>query len=271
MADEPNQQRSRRALLAAAAGGAAALAATAALPLTAAAADPNDVVLGTANTATAKTSVTNTTDGGTGFAGTGTGTGYGLEGTSSGGVGSFSWSVNAPTWWNAEEHGPYTGVFGYAPAHPDPLIAGVGVWGDSDDYGVVGSGSIGVIGDGNIGVLGDGNVGVLGFGTIGVNGVAVGNASPGVKAEAASSTGLALQTVGKVRFSRSGIRSMKSGKASVSVTLAGTTASSKVFAVLATSEPGRWIRAVVPASGKFTIYLNTALRSSAKVSWFVLD
>ena len=46
MASDPNAPRSRRALLAAAAGGAAAVAASAAMPLTAAAADPNDVVKG---------------------------------------------------------------------------------------------------------------------------------------------------------------------------------------------------------------------------------
>ena len=60
--------RSRRALLAAAAGGAAALAAQAALPLTAMAADPNDVVLGTANASTATTSIANSTDASNGFA-----------------------------------------------------------------------------------------------------------------------------------------------------------------------------------------------------------
>ena len=64
---------------------------------------------------------------------------------------------------------------------------------------------------------------------------------------------------------------MSDGKSSVVVTLAGTTSTSKVFAVLATSESGRYVRAVVPASGKFTVYLNTTLRSSAVVSCFVLD
>ena len=49
------------------------------------------------------------------------------------------------------------------------------------------------------------------------------------------------------------------------------TTSSKVFAVLATAESGRWVRAVVPAAGKFTVYLNTTLASRATVAWFVLD
>jgi hypothetical protein len=64
---------------------------------------------------------------------------------------------------------------------------------------------------------------------------------------------------------------MASGAKAKAVSLAGVTATSKVFAVLATSESGRWVRAVVPAAGKFSIYLNTTLTSSAVVSWFVLD
>ena len=51
----------------------------------------------------------------------------------------------------------------------------------------------------------------------------------------------------------------------------GVTTTSKVFAVLATGEPGRWVRSVVPAAGKFTIYLDTSLTSSVVVSWSVLD
>ena len=59
MADETAAPRSRRALLTAAAGAAGALAASTVLPLTAAAADPNDVVMGQDNATTATTSVTN--------------------------------------------------------------------------------------------------------------------------------------------------------------------------------------------------------------------
>jgi hypothetical protein len=81
----------------------------------------------------------------------------------------------------------------------------------------------------------------------------------------------ALRVNGKVNFTRSGRVAMSSGAASKAVTLAGTTTTSKVFAVLATSESGRYVRAVLPAAGKFTIYLNTTLTSSAVVSWFVLD
>ena len=46
---------------------------------------------------------------------------------------------------------------------------------------------------------------------------------------------------------------------------------SRVFAVLASNRSGRYVRAVVPAAGKFTIYLNTTVTSTTVVTWFVLD
>jgi len=81
----------------------------------------------------------------------------------------------------------------------------------------------------------------------------------------------ALKVTGKVALSRSGRKAMSSGSSSALIYLEGVTTGSKVFAVLATSESGRWVRAVVPAAGRFRIYLNTTLSSSAVVSWFVLD
>ena len=106
--------RSRRALLAAAAGGAAALAAQAALPLTAMAADPNDVVLGSANRHDDATS--DHEFGGWRRrlrCGGRPGSAYGVEATSTGGAGSFAWSMSAPPWWDRQQHGPYTGAYGY--------------------------------------------------------------------------------------------------------------------------------------------------------------
>ncbi len=249
----------RRALLTAAAGSAAALVAAAALPLTAVAADPNDVVKGTDNLTTATTSVTDSGADSTALAGaaTGTGFGYGVLGTGAGGGGVVGWSVSPPdASWFLPEHTGHTGVFGSAPAHPDPNLSATGVWGDSPDVGVLGSGGSGVIGYGYVGVEGDANSNA---------------GSVGVWAWAPTNSQLALKVTGKVQFSRSGRQSMAKGKSSYTKALAGVTTSSKVFAVLATSESGRWVRAVVPAAGKFTIYLNTTLTSSAVVSWFVLD
>src|SRR6476659_9919088 len=97
MTDNASAPRSRRALLAAAAGGAAALAASAALPLTAMAADPNDVVKETDNPTAATTSVTNSTANSDAFAAQAAGTGFGLKGSSTGGAGIVGWSISAPT------------------------------------------------------------------------------------------------------------------------------------------------------------------------------
>ena len=44
-----------------------------------------------------------------------------------------------------------------------------------------------------------------------------------------------------------------------------------VFAVLASNRVGVYVRAVVPAAGKFTIYLNSKVTANSAVSWFVLD
>ena len=257
--DELTTPRSRRALLAAAAGAAGAFAANAAMPLAAAAADPNDVVKETNNTTAADTAITDSGAGSTAFAGNaqGTGSGYGLLGTSAGGGGVVGWSVTAPDpgWFSADVTG-YTGVFGSAPTNPDTNSAGTGVWGDSEDIGVLGTGGNGVVGYGGIGVEGDAN-GLAG--------------AVGVWAWAPSTAQVALKVTGKVALSRSGRKAMSSGSSSALIYLEGVTTGSKVFAVLATSESGRWVRAVVPAAGRFRIYLNTTLSSSAVVSWFVLD
>lgn len=256
MPPESQPLRSRRALLTAAAGTAAALAASAALPLTAAAADPNDVVKEIDNPTTATTSITDSGAASTAFQGnaTGTGAGYGVEGTSLGAGGVVGWSVSSSGVDPADTQ--YTGVFGFAPTFPDPTIFSTGVWGDSPDIGVYGSGLLGVVGSGAIGIEGDannqpGSIGVVAF--------------------APTTSQKALVVSGKVSFSRSGRKTMSSGSASTTVSLSGVTTSSKVFAVLATNEKGRWVRSAVPGTNSFVIRLNTALSSSAVVSWFVLD
>jgi hypothetical protein len=261
MATEPNGLRSRRALLAAAAGSAAAVVASAALPLTAAA-SPGNILTEQDNPTGATTSLTDNGANSTAFSSraTGSGAGFGVEGTSAGAAGLTGWSVAAPTsYWPSftPSFTNYTGIFGSAPASPDGSDAvGTGVWGDSPDIGVYGSGSSGVVGFGAVGVEGDANS------TAG---------SVGVRAFAPSTAQIALKVQGKVSLSRSGRTTMSSGTSSKAISLAGVTSSSKVFAVLASNRSGRYIRAIVPASGRFTVYLNTTLTSSAVVSWFVLD
>jgi hypothetical protein len=272
MTDETTTVRSRRALLAAAAGGAAALAANAALPLTALAADPNDVVLGSPNASTATTSIANSTIGSQAFGATASGwgdaivggseDGAGLVGISDAGFGVLSSSNSAAGVYATSVSGAsaaaialtnYTGVYGWSPGNDQGT--GTGVWGDSDDAGVFGSGYWGV----------------YGFGVNGVFGHAATTTAPAIVAQGATASSPALEVRGKVKFSRSGRTSMASGASSLLVTLAGVSSGSKVFAVLATSESGRYVRAVVPYTGKFRVYLNTTLSSSAVVAWFVLD
>ena len=72
-------------------------------------------------------------------------------------------------------------------------------------------------------------------------------------------------------FSRSGRTNIASGQSQLVINLAGVATNSRVFAVLAANRSGRYVRAVVPAAGKFTIYLNTTVTSTTVVTWFVLD
>ena len=132
--------RSRRALLAAAAGGAAALAAQAALPLTAMAADPNDVLLG-ARECLDGDDVDRATRpmASDGFAVSSTGLGIGVSGTSGGTAGVRGISVDGTSAASSADMA-YTGAYGWSPAYPADDDFGVGVWGDSEEVGVYGSG-----------------------------------------------------------------------------------------------------------------------------------
>ena len=260
MATDIDALRSRRAILAAAAGGAAALAASAAMPLTTVAAPVNRQTESD-NATSAPTSVTNSAADSNAFEGhaTGTGAGFGLEGTAVGAAGVFAWSVSDPsTYWDPAFDPAvtnYTGVFGSAPGSPDTTAIGTGVWGDSPDVGVYGSGSVGVEGYGGWGVAGFANTSV---------------GSVGVYAEA-DLPSRALFVQGKAHFSRSGRSTIGAGRSSITVNLTGTSSASRVFAVLHSNRAGRYVRAVVPTTGKFTIYLNTTVTAATYVAWFVLD
>jgi hypothetical protein len=260
--------RSRRALLTAAAGAAGAFAAGALIPASVAAA-PAGLLSDVENQTAEPTSVKITTPDSTAFIGaaSGAGSGFGLQGTTTGGgtsdapgaAGVVGFSTAAPKWTPAftPQSTGLTGVFGYAP-QGEPLgnTFGSGVWGDSPDTGVLGTGGIGVEGFGFVAVLGHAN----------------NNAgSVGVHAFADGPTSTALVVEGKAHFSRSGRTAIARGKSSLRITLAGTTPTSKVFAVLATSLAEHYVRAVVPATDAFTIHLNVALASKAYVNWFVLD
>lgn len=252
MASDPNAPRSRRALLAAAAGAAGAVAASAAVPAGIAAADPNDVVKEIDNATVATTSITQSAAGAVAFKARTTNTdAAGLLGSTG-----DETDISSDT--------SFTGVYGWSPSD-STNFAGSGVWGDSPDNGVVGTGTVGVLGIGGIGVWASGS------GAPGLIGESDNAAFAGVLARGSSSTGLALSVIGKTKFSRSGRSSIGSGRSSLTVPLSGVTSTSKVFAVLHSNRSGRYVRAVVPTTNRFTIYLNASVTSASFIAWFVLD
>lgn len=143
--------------------------------------------------------------------------------------------------------------------------SGIGAVGEtSSGTGVVGESH----GTSGVGVIG--SVDALSGSTFGVKGSV--NSPSGVGGHfTAPTAGVALQAVGRVKFSRSGKTLITAGHVKKTISLAGVTSSSLVFAVLRTNRSGRWVRAVVPAAGAFTIYLNASLASNAYVVWFVLN
>lgn len=283
--------RSRRAVLAAALGGLGALAAHAlGRPAPAVAADPNDVVKNADNATTALTSVTQGTAVTDAFAGSSP-TGTGLRGHS---------TDDTPSTFPMGSR--RTGVIGAVgdTTGMDQTTDEVGVYGFSfvsgNSVGVLGDGSFGSITRGNYGAVGIGDTGVLGFnftdsparsigvqgdvgpgstGVYGNTGVNVAPAPPtggiGVYARAETNSQTALQVSGKVKFSRSGRLAVPRGRTSISRSTPGVTTSSIIIAVLQTSEAGTWVRAAVPATGRFTVYFNRALPSSSYVGWFIIN
>jgi hypothetical protein len=172
------------------------------------------------------------------------------------------------------------GVYGYADLSPFSTgvrgrsHGGAGVFGSSDSsFGVIGAGDVGVYGTGgSLGVIGDVDTGAIGV--YGWVGSAIAPAAPGgvaVHAAAETTNLVALNVVGKTRFSRSGRVSITKNHASKAVTLAGVTAASYIIATLQTNKAGIYVRAVVPASGKFTIYLSKASTSTIVVGYLVVN
>jgi len=227
----------------------------------------------TANASTAQTSLADTGDRTTAFAtsnvgvapalvvsnGAGVATTAGeTDPTDPGGItaaaGVFAYSVDAsgaqPYWATT-----YTGIYGWAPTFADSF--GVGVWGDSVDVGTYGSGSVGVRGDGFYGMVAASQIGG-GAGLLAWGGNGLGN-------------DVALDVRGKVKFSRAGRSTIGAGKSSIKINMVGASFSSLVFAVLRHNRSGRYVRAVVPTAGSFTIYLNLAVTSSTYVVWFVVN
>ena len=153
---EAQPPRTRRALLVAAAGGAAALAARAALPGAAQAHDVDDLKLADVNSAAGTTTLNCTALDVDALvvhgANANTGSGIVAVGAHAPGVRAYSGEDAALYAINGDESGAatqaqttLTGAYGYAPASLDPqTVIGTGVWGDSGDIGVIGTGALGV-------------------------------------------------------------------------------------------------------------------------------
>jgi hypothetical protein len=148
-----------------------------------------------------------------------------------------------------------------------------GVWGHTvTGVGVYGSGPWGVYGTGAVGVTGDvapGGTGVYGF--VGTTTPPIPTGSVAVEARVASTSHLALNVVGRAKFSRSGRILIGAGKSSIVISLTGVSASSLVFANLYTYRSGTWVISATPTTNTITIRLNKTLTSSAYVVWFVLN
>jgi hypothetical protein len=162
-----------------------------------------------------------------------------------------------------------TGVYGFS----DESGLSAGVWGDTiGGTGVVATGDWGLYATGRMGVIAD--VAPAGTAIYAFNGSVAAGEAPGgraIYARAYSSSQIALEAVGKVRFSRSGRTSIVKGGASKSVTLAGVSTSSYVIATLQTNQSGVYVKAVVPSTNKFTIYLSKAATGTCYVGYLVIN
>jgi hypothetical protein len=138
------------------------------------------------------------------------------------------------------------GVFGFA---NNPSASGVYGQNDGGGFGVAGRANVGV------GLYGDSDNGT------------------GVLANSGSGTALLVQ--GKMTTSRSGIKTVLAGQASVMIPLGHTTASSFVLATVQGPPAGVWVVSVqVTTTGRapyLTIYLNAAPAVDVKVGWFALN
>jgi hypothetical protein len=161
-------------------------------------------------------------------------------------------------------NGGQDGVFGYG--------GWAGIDGQGGKYGVNGVGPTGVYGTSSNGcvLLGGCGAGVRGTNTSTGFGV-FGSSTAGTGVAASSTNGTALSVQGKAKFSRSGPITVPANSASVTVTMAGVTTSSMVLAT-AQQNVKVYVKAVVPASGSFTIFLTGSAPSGGlKVAYFVLN
>jgi hypothetical protein len=289
MAIDGTVRRSRRAVLGAALGGAAAAAASGLIAASPALADTGDnALLGQANTADAETSFENTTDAESSLVGAHAGSGKGIVGTSFGGPGVYGASTDpTPSDFSTDPSmrmGVYgaagdtsgaptvideTGVFG----HASFSVFSNGVWGDSPDgNAVLATGAWGLYALGTWTVTGDAEADGVGvYGWVGDAFAPPPPSGVAVYARAQTTAQTALQVSGKVKFSRAGRTYLTSSQKSKTIKMSGVTSSSYVIATVQTSVSGVYVRAVVPASGKLTIYLSKAGGKRIYVGYMVIN
>jgi hypothetical protein len=161
------------------------------------------------------------------------------------------------------------GVYGYC----DTSANSVGVIGVSHQgIGALGVGPIGLLGAGGWGVLGDVGPTQIGvYGNTGVDAAPAVTPGIGVLARAQSTAQLALRVLGRVQFSRSGRTAITAGHASKVILMAGVSTASYVIATPQTNRTGLFVQAVVPAAGKFTIYLNKTVSATTYIGYLVIN
>jgi hypothetical protein len=284
MTSDTTARRSRRAVLgAAAAAGLGAIAASLGRPTPADAGIDGDVILGSANAAGATTSIDAALSDSTVSIGN-SGPGPTLSLTAAGGGpalltgGSANLTSTSPVLFVNSNDGTAPLVTVLAEIAPAMLLsypsfrAGLLVYGGTTppttlptDVAVYASAADGFVGTG----IGPSR-GVVGIASgIGVTGST--DSGVGVQASASGASGTALSVSGKVKLSRSGRKSIGSTATSVKVTLAGVTTSSYVVATLQTSVSGCYVRAAVPSSGYFTVYLSKAPGKTVYVGYLVIN
>ena len=151
----------------------------------------------------------------------------------------------------------------------------------SESAGVWGEGTVGAWGTGDLGVYAQGFSTGL-YATADPSGTAIhghaGAAAPpdelsliALRGTTSSRTQVGLRAEGRVQFPhRSGKTTIAAGSYRKTITVTGVRSTNFAFAVLNSSRSGIYVRAVVPATDKITIYLNKAPSSSTYVAWQVL-
>lgn len=102
--------------------------------------------------------------------------------------------------------------------------------------------------------------------------VGVGNAALGIKQLFASYTDTSAGVTGNRTINKmAGSVNLPAGGNSIVVTNSLVTTSTKVLAVIATSDATAVIRSVVPASGSFAVNMSTAPTAETRINWVIIN